>query len=594
MTRSFPLGRDVGLANGDVVAIQGKISLCLGFRGSWGSVEAALEFSVLEGLREEVILGILDIMKSYHLFFLEMLRTPQGVDHIEKIERITPEMFKDPWMTPSSLSEEELMMVEKPFFFNFLETSPEESFKIFRGMLREKVSGEFSSSAPVLEFLEEEGISVFCPVRWDGILMEPVDFCFSAGMPESMKPYRIRVPQGLTDAYEKEVARLCGYLYRPSDSPIASPVVVAKKATYPFIWICGDYRRVNKFCEVSNYRIPDVIAELHKLISFDVYTDLDVTNAFHQIPLGEKTSRVLSVQTPFGQFQPKFMPEGVAPASLVLMKTMFEIFKDYRDWLVVIHDNILVLGRGYDDLFWKTVKVIRRCKERNLYLKLAKSSFGVRSVNFFGYVCSGNSYRLSEERIDSVTSIPFPRDMKEMQRFLGSAMYFKPFIADYAGKTALLYDMIRKDFDWGQDLSRWESLFGSFKKDIIHSFSMYHPDHSLDWFLSVDASDLAVGGVLVQRDINGVQQVIAFVSRKLSKSARAWSTYEKEAYAMYYSVHQLRQYLYGKFFVLLTDHRNLVWIETSEVPKIIRIRLYLQTFDFKILHVPGKENVFSD
>jgi hypothetical protein len=106
----------------------------------------------------------------------------------------------------------------------------------------------------------------------------------------------------------------------------------------------------------------------------------------------------------------------------------------------------------------------------------------------------------------------------------------------------------------------------------------------LDWFLYVDASDIAVGGVLVQRTSDGVQQVVAFVSQKFSKAARAWSTYEKKD-GMCYAV--------GKFFTLLTDHRNLVWIGTSIVPKVIRIRSFLQTFDFVVMHIPGKDYVFA-
>jgi hypothetical protein len=45
---------------------------------------------------------------------------------------------------------------------------------------------------------------------------------------------------------------------------------------------------------------------------------------------------------------------------------------------------------------------------------------------------------------------------------------------------------------------------------------------------------------------------------------------------------------------MLTDHRNLVWIETSIVPKVIRIRLFLQTFDFVVMHIPGKDSVFAN
>ena len=78
-----------------------------------------------------------------------------------------------------------------------------------------------------------------------------------------------------------------------------------------------------------------------------------------------------------------FLPEGVAAASMILMKVMSDIFRDFDDWLIVIHDNLLVMGKGYDDLFLKLKLVVNRCKEVNLYLKIQKSMFGIKVVEFF-------------------------------------------------------------------------------------------------------------------------------------------------------------------------------------------------------------------
>jgi hypothetical protein len=142
------------------------------------------------------------------------------------------------------------------------------------------------------------------------------------------------------------------------------------------------------------------------------------------------------------------------------------------------------------------VLIIRRCKERNLYLKLSKSRFGIKTVDFFGYVCSENSYHLSQERIERIAAIPFPENAKSMQRFLGASMYFKPFIYNYSQKTSSLNDMIHKSFDWTKDnwTVDYESIFKAFKEDIRNSFTLYHPDFGLPWYLYVDASDRCVGG----------------------------------------------------------------------------------------------------
>ena len=63
---------------------------------------------------------------------------------------------------------------------------------------------------------------------------------------------------------------------------------------------------------------------------------------------------------------------------------------------------------------------------------------------------------------------------------------------------------------------------------------------------------------------------------------------------MFYSCSKLRYYLCAKSFVLLTDHNNLLWMESSETPKIVRMRIFLQGFNFQVRHVAGKDNIFAD
>ena len=84
-----------------------------------------------------------------------------------------------------------------------------------------------------------------------------------------------------------------------------------------------------------------------------------------------------------------------------------------------------------------------------------------------------------------------------------------------------------------------------------------------------------VGGVLIQLS-GDLQQIVAFVSKKLTATARNWSTIEKEAFAMFYSVQKLQYYLFMKEFTLLTDHNNLLWMEYSTMPKIVKMRIFRQ------------------
>ena len=150
---------------------------------------------------------------------------------------------------------------------------------------------------------------MFVPKAWTGINgIQPIKLEFIAEAPARLKPPSRKIPAAIFEASKKEFQRLRTYFYQESTSPITSPIVVAPKATAPFVRICGDYRQVNKLIKVFNYPIPEVLKELHKAAQYSVFVDLDVRNAFHNIKLHAETSALLSVQTPFGQFEPIFLP----------------------------------------------------------------------------------------------------------------------------------------------------------------------------------------------------------------------------------------------------------------------------------------------
>ena len=97
---------------------------------------------------------------------------------------------------------------------------------------------------------------------------------------------------------KKEFDMLYKYFYVESESPIASPLVIAPKATQPFIRFCGDYRKVNKYIKISQQPVPIVQHELTKAAGVKIFVDLDMANSLHQIPLSKELSEILSVKTP--------------------------------------------------------------------------------------------------------------------------------------------------------------------------------------------------------------------------------------------------------------------------------------------------------
>ena len=131
--------------------------------------------------------------------------------------------------------------------------------------------------------------------------------------------------------------------------------------TPPYVRLYGDFRIVNKYVITNHGPLPDV------RINYSIFADIDLKNGFHQVRVTERTSRMLSIVTPWGQFQSLFMQEGIPNASFRFQQVMVTIFGDFLEWMIVIIDNLLTLATDYQDLYDKVVLVVHRCIEHNVF-----------------------------------------------------------------------------------------------------------------------------------------------------------------------------------------------------------------------------------
>jgi hypothetical protein len=81
------------------------------------------------------------------------------------------------------------------------------------------------------------------------------------------------------------------------------------------------------------------------------------------------------------------MQEGTPPATDKWMEIVNNTFEDYKDWIMLIHDNMLILAHTNKELFERIELIVRRCFKHSMFLKLQKSMLGIRKVKFFGYEC---------------------------------------------------------------------------------------------------------------------------------------------------------------------------------------------------------------
>lgn len=602
--------------NSSISKITHVIDLAIQFLSATGVPHCAVvTFNILPTLTTDMIVGLPDIAYHFGTLMHEMVdgairaivsdRQPDTARDptLTSVFNTTPLNEPDPtypWLTTFLEEAPEDTATPQPCSFpdalHYMEMTYDDAVTEYLSSLDSHVSPEFKAATPVMDLLRTLGKDVFVPSNWEGINgLEPLELQFKDTLPQSMKPKARFINPKMLGRAEQEFRRLSGYMYQPSTSPIASPMVVAPKATDPFIRLCGNYIAVNEHIHIPHYPIPHVMHQLERISHHKIFIDLDMSNSFHQIRLGPTTSQRLSLQTPWGQYEPKFVPEGVGPASAALQSIVSSIFTDFQEWAIVIFDNFLLLASDFDDAYNKLRVFLQRCKDRNIFLKFSKSWLGFPEAKFFGYIVHHGSYELSAERKAGIDAIPFPANQKQMQSFLGAALFFKSFIPQYSTLTAKLNDMIKSDFSWTE--STWtedyKEEFKNLKTAICNASSLFYPDYSLKWIMRVDASLHGVGAALYQIK-DDVLQPIAHASQKFSEQASKWTTIEQEAYSCYFGFNKFSYYIQCKPFILETDHNNLVWMEQSLVPKIIRWRIYMQGFDFSIRHIKGISNTIAD
>lgn len=600
------------------IHVKGKITVELAFNDGDREYTATVPFHVIQHDTNDVIIGLPCSCTEYSEYFLKLFSTAMqeygGDQHLDSIEETNASVNEystnagtllRPWgdkldaLAPED--EETPLPVSFGEALHFMEMTPEEALEEFIKQIPEHVSEEFRNGTKVVDMLTDWGYKAFIPQNWTGINgLEPFSCEFKPDMPEHHRPSARPINPRLYENAKKEFDRLSKYFYVPSDSAIASCLVIAPKATAPYIRFCGDYVWVNQYLVNSVRPIPHVMRQIERVRKFKIFVDIDMANSFHQILLSLETSRKLSVSTPWGLVRPLFMPEGIGPASGMLQHVVYGLFKDFEPWCICIFDNILILADDIDDAYNKLCLFLQRCIERNVYMKFSKSWLGFREVTFFGYRISHTHFSLTDERKLAISSLPFPGNVKQMQSFLGAALYFSPFVQHYASLAAPMYDMTRKGFDWKP--ATWtldyKAEFDKFISGIVNALALYYPDYELPWFLRTDACLRGIGSGLYQekKDESGTVtlQPLGFVSKKFSDAAADWATIAQECYSIFFSVQHFSYYLRGKPFILQTDHNNLLWMSASQVPKIIRWRVYLQGFAFMIQHIPGKLNVMAD
>ena len=405
-----------------------------------------------------------------------------------------------------------------------------------------------------------------------------------------------RVPMAQRDEMRQLLTRMLQEgVVEPSTSPWASPVVLVRKkdGTTRF---CIDYQRLNAVTHKDAYPLPRIDETLDTLHGSHWFSTLDLLSGYWQVEVAESDRPKTAFSTPEGHYQFRVMPFGLcnAPATFQRLMDLVLTGLQWKECLVYL-DDVIILGRTFQEHICNIQSVLQRLRESGLRLKPSKCCFLRDQVTYLGHVISRDGIATDPAKTERVASWPVPNSKREVQKFLGFAGYYRKFVKDFATIARPLHRLTERTatFSW---MSECQKAFDTLRQQLCSAPILAYPDFTRQFILDTDASDVGIGAVLSQVDEEGRERVVAYGSRALTKPERRYCVTRRELLAVVEFTRQYRSYLLGHKFVLRTDHGSLVWLWNFRDPEgqLARWLERLQELDFEIIHRRGKAHTNAD
>ena len=378
-------------------------------------------------------------------------------------------------------------------------------------------------------------------------------------------------------------------------SPWVSNMVITPKPNDK-LRICGDMRNVNKAISPDKYPLP-TIEELSKFFAgATVFSKIDLKSGYWQVEMAPESRYLTAMITQKGLFQWKRVPFGLSSAPSCFQKIIRMIIADCEGATNLL-DDIAIAGIDLADHDRKLDKVLSCLNKFHATINFEKSKFGVASINFVGFTVSASGVRPLQSNVEAVANTTRPINAQQVHSFLSTANYYLKFVRDFATVAEPLRRLLRKEveFEWTDEC---QYAFDEIKRQLTSRPTLAHFDINARTIVSTDASGVALGAVLSQVQ-RGEERPIAYASRTLNSYERTYSVGEREALACIWAIEHWHYYLYGRKFVLRTDHSALTSLlgagSTGRKPmRLLRWTERLQEYNYDIVFRPGKDNSVAD
>ncbi|CAD6923626.1 unnamed protein product [Tilletia controversa] len=442
----------------------------------------------------------------------------------------------------------------------------------------------------------------------------------------SSKPVNVRA-YGLTASQQQEQTKqiemlLDRGLVRESSSPWGFPVLFVPKKDGGWR-MCVDYRSLNQLTVKNGY---------------PCFSKIDLVSGYWQIRLAAADVQKTAFNTRQGKYEYLAMPFGLSNAPSVFQTIVNNVMRPFLDKFVIVYlDDILIFSRSPEEHRQHVKLVLEALQTAGLYANPKKSFFARREMEFCGHLVSQGRVKPLEDKLKVIKTWPAPKTVHDVRAFMGLVNYYRRYARNFASVSAPITDLLKhsvtaptarrkptkqvastgadplipstpklpstlKPFKLSKNAPvQWtvqcQEAFEKLKDLLCSAPALRQPDTSKPFRVETDASDWAIGCVLMQEDTQRVMHPVAFDGRKLNAAELNYPVHEKELLGVRYALQVWRQYIdNGLKVTVVTDHESLKYLPTT---KIASKRLARWVADFgeyplDLVYRRGEENVIAD
>jgi len=290
----------------------------------------------------------------------------------------------------------------------------------------------------------------------------------------------------------------------------------------------------------------------------------------NQIELAPESWWILAFSTHRGDLLQKRLPFGITSAPVYFQKVMEQLSQDLKGVAIYLDDILVSRESAGTSTESQTTTTEARWKRTAL-------SSGKRCVRTASggmpWTSTLRKGIIKGDKVEAVKKMPTPQNVRTLRSFVWSRQLYNKFLPKLSTVMAPLHQLLKKNTPWKWTTQEDEALrklrdalsrhrFGTFRPDIGH--------RNLMWCLRD-----SLGAVLFHHYQDGSERPLAYASKTLASTQKRYSWIHKKALSIIFAFKKFYQFLYGRQFILIMDHKSLISIfgPKKETPVMAANRL---------------------